>query len=58
MALEATHRLYAALAFGFLSLQVSTRRRVAASACDRDDVQRPVDLPVTPTIEAMPVFAP
>lgn len=46
VALEASEGLDAALAFGFLALQVFAGGGVAASPCDRDDVQRPVDLPV------------
>jgi hypothetical protein len=56
--LEAPERLDAALAFGFLSPQVLAGRGVAASPCDRDDVQRPVDLPIAAAIETMTVFAP
>lgn len=56
--LEASERLDPALAFSFLALQVLTGRRISASACDRDDMQRPVDLSVAAAIETMTVFAP
>ena len=55
VALEAAHRLDAGLAFGFLALQIGTRSRVQASASDRDDVQRPVELAVAATIQAVAV---
>jgi hypothetical protein len=56
-ALEASEGLDAALAFGFLALQVFAGGGVAASPCDRDDVQCPVDLSVAAAIEAVAVFA-
>jgi hypothetical protein len=56
MAFEASESFDAALAFGFLALQVLAGGGVAASPGDRDDMQRPVDLPVAATIEAMTVF--
>jgi hypothetical protein len=41
VALDAPHRLDAALAFGFLAREVGTRGRVDAPAGDRDDMKRP-----------------
>lgn len=57
-ALEASEGLDPALAFGFLAGEVFAGGGVAASSGDRDDVQRPVDLPVAAAIETVTVFAP
>ena len=57
-ALEASERLDPALASASFALQVLAGGGVVASACDRDDMQRPVDLPVATAIETVTVFAP
>lgn len=58
VALEAAHRLDAALALGFLAREVGACCRVDATACDRDDVQRAVELAVAAAIEAVAVVSP
>src|SRR5437879_13358418 len=57
VALEAAHGLHPGLALGFLARQVGAGRRVDPSACDRDDVQTPIDLAVATAVQAMPVMA-
>ena len=56
VALEAAHRLDAALALGFLAGEVGAGLRVDAPAGDRDDVQGAVELAVAAAIEAVAIL--
>jgi hypothetical protein len=58
VALEAAHRLDAALALGFLAGKIGARLRVDPAACDGDDVQGTVELTVAATIQTMKIVAP
>jgi hypothetical protein len=58
MALKAAHRLHAALALGFLALQIGAGGVIDAAARDGDDVQGAVELPVATVVEAMAVASP
>ena len=53
VALEAADRFALGLAFGLLASEVSLCFRVVASAGDRDDVQRAVELAVAAAVESM-----
>ena len=57
VALEAAHRLHAALALGFLALQVGSGLGVDSPTGDRDNVQRPVELAVAATVETVTLVA-
>jgi len=57
VALEAAHRLDAALALGFLAGEVGARGRVDAPAGDRDDVQGAAELAIAASVEAVAVLA-
>jgi hypothetical protein len=58
VALEAAHRLDAALALGCLAYKIGTGRGVDPATGDRDDVQRAVELPVAAAMEAVAVASP
>src|SRR5580693_5928918 len=58
VALEAAHRLYATLAFGFLASEVGTGLGVDPATCDRNDVQCTVELPVATAMQAVAVASP
>jgi hypothetical protein len=57
VALEAAHRLHAALALGFLALQVGAGLGVDPATGNRDDVQCAVELAVAAAVEAVTLVA-
>lgn len=58
VSLEAAHRLDAALAFSFLASEIGARLEVYPAACDRDHVQRAIQLLVATTVEPVTVVSP
>jgi hypothetical protein len=55
VALEAADRFAVGLAFGLLARDELDRLLMAAGACDRDAVNRGVDLAIAAAIETVPV---
>ncbi len=57
MSFEAADRLAPALSLRLLALEIRARLRVVAALCDRDPVERAVELAVTAAIEAVALDA-